>query len=260
MERIPLGDINGRWHSRTPVRTGHIDPPRFGRFLGPKSPTVESRLREQAFAQRTRDQNPQLRPNMIVIHAREPYRIVEIREISFDLWPAEFADEWKALFDEWARTDTGEPAPAQDTWRGRPVILALMPDGGSGEVHLRAAASRTWDVLPEHYAVCRQCGELPPCRDEERERTFVEEMAKSVRLMSIVPGACMGCGDAISSRQRAVRFPGPNLWRPDLADGSVRFHARQECESWVDRYRKQWEAAGKPGFESAVEQLTMGEG
>jgi hypothetical protein len=43
---------------------------------------------------------------------------------------------------------------------------------------------------------------------------------------------------------KAVRFPGPNLWRPDLGDGSAVFHDRKECSHDVSRYRGQWEAAG----------------
>lgn len=39
------------------------------------------------------------------------------------------------------------------------------------------------------------------------------------------------------ARQRSIRIAGPNLWRPDLADNSVVFHARRECEEIADEYR-----------------------
>lgn len=253
---IPTGQT---WRSRTPVRRGHIDPPNFGRSIDTPS-TVQGRHNQADFEHRQRENNPQLRPGMVVILNRAPYRIVEIREKPDDLWPEKYETAWKAEFDEWARTPTDKPAPQRSTCRYRPVNVVVVPDGGGAEEHRVGPASHVFDVLPEHYAVCRSCGELPPCREEEVEKATAAGMTKALRIMAIQPGACMGCGETISGRQKAVSFPGPNLWRPDLADGSVRFHARSECESWVSQYRKQWQAAGRPGFVSVVEQLAMGEG
>lgn len=257
--RIPIDTINGFWRSRTPTSRGHIDPVTLGRIIDTPS-TVEGRHNRADFERRQREQNPQLRPGMVVILSRAPYRIVEIREKPDDLWPEKYEAAWKAEFDEWARTPTDKPAPQRSTWRHRPVNVVVVPDGGGTEEHRVGPASYVFDVLPEHYAVCVRCGELPPCREEEVDREVDKQVAKSDRLMSIQPGACMGCGETISSRQKTVSFPGPNLWRPDLADGTVRFHARSECSHWVYAYRGQWEDAGKPGFVSAVEQLAMGEG
>lgn len=257
--RIPLGTINSYWRSRTPVRRGHIDPVTLGGFIGPAPSTVEGRHNRADFERQQRERNPQLQPGMLVIFDRAPYRIVEIREMPFDLWPAPYAEGWKAKFDAWASQATEEPAPDPGTWRDRPINLVLDPDQGGKARHIAARASYVWDVLPEHYAVCAQCGELPPCREEELDRQVEDQVTKNERIMAIPVGACMGCGEVIGGRQKSVSFPGPNLWRPDLPDGSVRFHARKECEHWVHEYRGQWEAAGKPGFVSAVEQLAMGE-
>lgn len=253
---IPTGQT---WRSRTPVRRGHIDPPTFGRLIGSRS-TVSGRIAEQKFHMEQADRDPQLKPGMIVILQRAPYRIVEIREIPFEQWPFTYTDAWKAVFDWWASTRTDEPAPEPAAWRDRPVEMVLESMAANIDATTRVKASYVWDVLPEHYAVCRSCGELPPCREEEIETATRRQMTETLRTMAIQPGACMGCGEVIGGRQKAVSFPGPNLWRPDLADGSVRFHARSECDSWVRSYRKQWEAAGKPGFVSAVSQLAIGEG
>jgi hypothetical protein len=255
MESLPIP--GPQWRSRTPVRRGHIDPPNFGRLIGSRS-TVEGRIAEQKFQLEQEDRAPQLKPGMIVILRRAPYRIVEIREIPIEQWPFTYVDEWKAAFDRWASARTDEPAPEQTTWRDRPIELVLESGTTEIDAHARVKASYVWDVLPEHYAVCRSCGELPPCREEEIERATASQMTETLRLMAIHPGACMGCGETIGGRQKTVGFPGPNLWRPDLADGTVRFHARGECAHWVDRYRKQWESVGKPGFVSAVQQLAMG--
>jgi hypothetical protein len=261
MEPLPIPAV--RWRSRTPVRRGHFDKPnwkpRSENRIGNGPSTVEGRVSEKLYDEQYRNDNPHLQPGMLVIRDRTPYRIVETREYPADLWPQNYQDEWDKQFGWWLNDPRDRPQPDKATWRDRPVVVVLTPDGGDKEQHLLYPASRVWDVLPEHYAVCRSCGELPPCREEEIDKATGRQMAETLRLMAIQPGACMGCGETISGRQKSVAFPGPNLWRPDLADGTVRFHARQECDDWVRRYRKQWEAAGKPGFVSAVEQLAMGE-
>lgn len=252
------------WRSRTPVRRGHIDPP-LNRptaevRIGPGPSTVEGRIREYRYDEQSRDQNVHLQPGMIVILGRAPYRIIEIREKPEDLWPAAFEAAWERAVETRERYRPEMGPLERSTWPGRPLNVVVVPDGGGAEQHRVGPASYVWNVLPEHYAVCRSCGELPPCRDEEIEKETATRMTETLRLMAIQPGACMGCGETIGGRQKQVAFPGPNLWRPDLPDGTVRFHARGECDGWVRQYRQQWEAAGKPGFVSAVEQLAMGEG
>lgn len=253
---VPTGQT---WRSRTPVRRGHIDPPNFGRLIGSRS-TVAGRVAEQKFHMQQEDRDPQLKPGMIVIVQRSPYRIAQINEIPFEQWPFACTDAWKEVFDWWANSRTDEPAPEPATWRDRPIEMVLESMTMEVNATTRVKASRVWDVLPEHYAVCRSCGELPPCREEEIEIATRRQMVESLRTMAIPAGACMGCGEAISGQQKSVSFPGPNLLRPDLADGTVRFHARSECSHWVYAYQGQWEDAGKPGFVSAAQQMAMGEG
>ncbi|MFJ9771196.1 hypothetical protein ACIRVF_08125 [Kitasatospora sp. NPDC101157] len=253
-----------RWRSRTPTRSGHIDPPNWRPMsetrIGNNGPsTVAGRVEEAEHDRRRREHNVHLQPGTLVIRDRAPYRIVEIREQPHDLWPEKFEHYWRLHHDLWAANPGSRPEPTRETWRDRPVVVVLTPDGGGEERHMIGPASHDWPVLPEHYAVCRSCGELPPCREEELDRVVSAQLAKSERLLAIPAGNCMGCGEAISSRQKSVRFPGPNLWRPDLAAGTARFHARGECAHWVDAYRGQWIALGAP---ASAEQpaLPLGEG
>jgi hypothetical protein len=262
MEPLPIPAP--RWRSRTPVRRGHFDKPDYRptteRRIGNGPSTVQGRIDEQYRDEHYRNDNPHLQPGMLVILQRAPYRIVELREHPEDLWPQEYQDRWDQVVAWWLNDPRDRPEPVKATWINRPVVIVFAPEDGGKERHRLYPASHVWDVLPEHYAVCRSCGELPPCREEEIDKATASQMAETLRLMAIHPGACMGCGETIGGRQKSVAFPGPNLWRPDLPDGSVRFHARGECEDWVARYRKQWESAGKPGFTSAVQQLAIGEG
>jgi hypothetical protein len=236
------------WRSRNPVRRGHVDPPTHGRILD-RGSTVQRRLELAEFERATRDRNPVLAPGMLVIFKRAAWRVVEIREIPQDLWPDPWPGHWDQHFRFWFDGPQSQPAPDPARWRDRPVNVVLEPDGGGKRKHLASRASFTWDVLPEHYAVCRSCGELPPCREEELDKAVDRQLAKSDRLMSIPAGACMGCGETITGRQKSVAFPGPNLWRLDLPAGTARFHARKECSHWVYEYREQWREQDAPAGE-----------
>lgn len=246
------------WRSRTPTRQGHIDQPTFGGYFGTAPSTVQGRMREAAHVARQRAHNPQLAPGMLVIHQSAPYRVVEIREFAEDLWPEAFEEQWQQSLEWWLKDPRPNPQPIRATWRQRPVVVVVEPDGGGKQRHLLVAAGDRWDVLPEHYAVCRSCGELPPCSEELRDQRVEQEVQKADHLMQIQPGACMGCGDTIGPRQKSVRFPGPNLWRPDLSDGSAVFHARKECGEFVSRYEAQWVAAGAPA--GGMQQVLPSEG
>lgn len=243
------------WRSRTPVRRGHIDPPKLGGCIDQGS-TVQRRIEIADFRRQTDRLNPQLQPGMIVILGRRPYRVVEIREKPDDLWPARYEQRWEDAINEWRLHGRGEE-PQRATWRHRPVNVVVVPDGGGEEEHRLGPASFVFDVLPEHYAVCRSCGELPPCREEQLNRAVDRQIINAERLMSIPAGNCMGCGEGISSRQKTVGFPGANLWRPDLPEGSARFHARGECSDWVGEYRAQWEKQN--GQVEAEQQALFGE-
>lgn len=234
-----------RWYVRQSTKRGGIHPPRtaLNRVGEPSSAMrrQEGRIREKQILANY----VQLKPGVLVIWDRQPHRVVELAERPLDLWGDKHEMRYAAAVEAWDRYPRGD-RPEKATWDGRPYVFALQPDGKPHEepIHLIGPANTSWDVLPEHYAICSACGELPPCRDELNEREADQQAAKADVVMDIPPGHCLGCGEYITTRQNAARFPGPNLWRPDLPENSAVFHARQECSGEVDRYRRQWEARG----------------
>ncbi|MGA5009026.1 hypothetical protein ACPCDX_29060 [Streptomyces koyangensis] len=206
---------------------------------------------------------PTVEVGTIVVCERQAWRVLEIREKPEDLWPEDYEQAWQTKFTRWAEHETARAAGEVTSWRApleawsepvraqwfhRPVnvVLQQVDKPKSKPRHLLTSVSYEWQVLPEHYVVCRVCNELPPCRHMETENTVGREMAEADRLMSIPRGACLGCGEAITSRMKATRFPGPNLWRPDWGTDTAVFHARRqaECSNAVWQYEKQWKERG----------------
>ncbi|MFB7764238.1 hypothetical protein [Streptomyces xiamenensis] len=231
-------------------------PPLHGGFLPPLPPPEdgstsasarrrhEHRIQDRLLAQ----QYVQLAPGVLVAWDNRPWRVKELSERPLELWPAEYERAFAAHMARWEQHQRDE-RPQKATWRRRPVVVVLVPAGdpAGAEMHRVAPANWRWEVLTEHYALCVACGELPPCSHTRAERRTQEAMARAEALMDIPAGHCLGCGEQITSRQRADRFPGPNLWRPDLPDGSAVFHARQECAGDARRYRDQWTQRGGQG-------------
>ena len=234
-----------RWYPRQHYKRGGTHPPltSVNRIGEPSSAMRrhEERIRDKAILANY----VQLKPGVLVIWDRQPYRVVEVAERPLDLWGEKYDEQFAAAVDAWERYGRGD-RPEKATWRSRPMAFVLQPDGKPHEkpVHLIGPANHSWDVLPEHYWICAACGELPPCRHAEAERIADAEAAQADVLMDIPPGHCLGCGEYVTSRQQATRFPGPNLWRPDLPENSAVFHARNECSTPREKYQEQWEARG----------------
>lgn len=239
--------MTGRDYRQTwnPTKTGRAEPPptQLNRIGEPSS--AKRRQQDRIYERQVLSGIVQLAPGVLVVHNRKPWRVLEVRERPVELW----GERWEQLFEAavqlWERYPRGE-RPEKATWYRRPIVVVLVPDGkpNAKPVHLCGPASHDWPVLPEHYAVCRVCGELPPCPEELADQAVERQMARTEELMAIPAGHCLGCGEAITSRMKAVRFPGPNLWRPDLGESSAVFHARAECSDDVRRYREQWLAVG----------------
>ena len=178
-----------------------------------------------------------LTPGQIIIWDRKPYRVVETRERDPFDWDDKTRDKW---------VDHGCPDPT--TWAYRPLVVVLrdvdQPD--AKPLHLSGSASIMWRTLPEHYAVCRLCGELPPCHEVHNEKIAERAGERFEQEMAIMPGSCHACREPITSRQKFYRFDGPNLIRPDLGDGSAIFHLRTSCRYALQQYDKRW-AAAAPG-------------
>lgn len=79
-------------------------------------------------------------------------------------------------------------------------------------------------VLPEHYAVCHRCGELPPCSEVWTETLSDAAAEKASRYE--VEGVCPSCQEPITRRQHSYRFD-ENLYVP--LGPPVTFHARRGC-------------------------------
>lgn len=233
------------WTARTRTLYGcALPPPERGKNLW--QPSSAMRRQENAVHQRRLDRRyVQLAPGTLVIWERQPWRVIAIDERPDDMWGDKYEQDFAHHLKLWESRRIGDK-PERHTWRGRPVAVQIVPaaDPKTEPVHLICPGYHQWDVLPEHYAVCVACGELPPCRHEIAEQEADIIAARNEVLMEIPPGHCLGCGEFITSRQKAARFPGPNLWRPDMPEHSAVFHARQECAGEVDRYRRQWESRG----------------
>ncbi|BBB01044.1 hypothetical protein RVR_8278 [Actinacidiphila reveromycinica] len=174
----------------------------------------------------------------LVIWERRAHRVVETRERDLTDWPERYREKWV----EW-----GMPDPA--TWDYRPFVVVLRPDDqpAAKPTHLLRPANHTWRTLPEHYAVCRLCAEIPPCRHVHNETIAERAAERFEQEMAILPGCCHACREPITRRQKSVRFTGPNLIRPDLGDDSAVFHLRAKCHGSVRAYDERWaKAVGKP--------------
>ncbi|MFE5830473.1 hypothetical protein ACFQ67_09615 [Streptomyces sp. NPDC056488] len=199
-----------------------------------------------------------LRAGSIVVLDRQAWRVLEITGYPGDHWPEAYEKAWRDHVELWwhanelrrANNQAVKPAPERAEFYKRPVVLVLRNDNlpRSAPKHWCAPASQDWQVLPEHYAVCRACGELPPCHHGEYPREEgPRRPEQSGGIPFLVPkGCCMGCAEQIKPRMRTVRFPGPNLWYPDLGEDTAVFHARSSCEDQVECYRARWQQEYEP--------------
>lgn len=176
--------------------------------------------------------------DQLVIWDHCAHRVVEIREREFTDWPERFTEKW---------IEHGMPDAA--AWAYRPVVVVVRPDDQptAKPQHLLGPANHGWRTLSEHYAICRLCGDIPPCRQVHNEKIAERAAEKFEGEMAILPGCCHACREPITRRQKSVRFTGPNLIRPDLGDDSAIFHLRAKCYSSVRRYDERWaKATGNP--------------
>ncbi|WP_282694743.1 hypothetical protein [Streptomyces sp. CC208A] len=195
-----------------------------------------------------------LRAGAIVVLDRRAWRVLEITGYPNDHWPEAYEKAWRDHMELWwhanelrrVNNQAVKPASDRTDFYKRPVVLVLRDENlpRSAPKHWCAPASQDWQVLPEHYAVCRACGELPPCHHGEYSPEGgprLPEQNGGIPLL-VPEGCCMGCAELIKPRMRTVRFPGPNLWYPDLGEDTAVFHARAACEDQVAFYRAQWQA------------------
>lgn len=179
-----------------------------------------------------------LAAGQLVVWDRQPFRVVEVSERRHVDWGEDYQDAW---------VKAGMPEPS--AWGNRPMAIILQDEEHPKvkPLHLIGPANHLWDVLPEHYALCRLCRELPPCRHVHNEAIALRAGERFEQEMAILPGMCHACREPITQRQKSARFTGPNLIRPDLGDDSAVFHLRSKCAGSVRAYDARWaKATGKP--------------
>lgn len=177
----------------------------------------------------------------LIMSHRRPWRVLEVRAVPVIDWD----EHDRAYYDracEWPRSPASE-----ETWDRRPVYLIVVPADGGKRHHVkrRPYAYGPAYVIPEHYPVCRECGELYPCRELEIRAEAAREMKELDKYEKVLPGTCWGCFEPITHRQDAIRFEGENLFLPGAPQ--VVFHARRSkgCRSAAISYEERWVKAGE---------------
>jgi hypothetical protein len=99
-----------------------------------------------------------------------------------------------------------------------------------GDLALRCPAGHPcWDFYESgRVPLCSCCGHPWPCRMLDAEVTADREAkTMSDRMGRVMPGCCYGCGEPITSRQKSVRYPEPNVQVP--GSPAPTFHMRSKC-------------------------------
>lgn len=109
------------------------------------------------------------------------------------------------------------------------IHVVLRPDGDLFDLaeHNRSISIAKWAAvyrLPEHYALCHTCGDVPPCSEVWTERISTADAERNARYE--VEGVCPSCGEPVTRRQEVHRFD-ENLYVP--LGPPVTFHGRQKC-------------------------------
>lgn len=133
-------------------------------------------------------------------------------------------------FEAWRVVDVIESDDRHD------VIVRRESDGEKGKrrgVRVpKGTRKPQWYVLPEHYAICRTCEQVPPCRDEWAA-SVADDVAKEQARYDM-PGICPACREPVTSRQQSVTML--NVIVPLGAD--VTFHRRSRCIASAVQYEQ----------------------
>ena len=196
--------------------------------------------RDRWFPLRTRGKD---RPETgeLIAHKHAVWRVVRVEDL-----PLSDADR-----DVWL--NAGMPDP--EIWLARPYRITLdwvagakppwAKDGDDrkrGTISVPARAHPWWHVYTsERWPQCSCCGEPMPCRAELEDEQVATSLDRVAKMEAIPPGACWACAEPISTRQKAVTYPGDNLNLPGAHAPS--FHTRSNCLPAAHAYEERWVAA-----------------
>lgn len=125
--------------------------------------------------------------------------------------------------------------PAHDAEDDRHVVSVCVPGDSYPGI----------PVYPHgRVPLCSCCGHPWPCRIADEQATAEAALKRAEKAMRVMPGCCPACNEPITTRQRSIRFGGPNLLNP-LAEGPT-YHTRGRCWHAASRYEQLWVAA-EPG-------------
>jgi len=183
-----------------------------------------------------------LAPGDLIELQRKIWRVAEVRLVPAIDWDEHDREQWE-------KARRAYRLGSEEDWAARPVYLILYPAGGGKRHHVKIRSWRYWGreayALPEHYPVCRDCGEPWPCPELEITQEIERESAKVERLEKILPGCCWSCGDPVTSKQASIRFDGDNLLLPGASPPVFHLRRKGQCRSDAASYEKRWVAAGE---------------
>ena len=135
-------------------------------------------------------------------------------------------------FHAW-RVTSVKPVPMADLNQsevasGRPIVQVrvepVTPGEGRCPGKVRNDPVKRVRVLPEHYAVCGVCHEIPPCRHEMQGIVEAQMLSRMNRFE--VPGTCPSCLETVRRWQASLTFEGNTV----VPGGPpVTFHRAKRC-------------------------------
>lgn len=163
------------------------------------------------------------------------------------------SDHWWPPFDSTEYVKPGEGTPLL-AWNHRAVQVFGWDERDGGWIaHVRrihgpkvdsendraefGLTVRRWgmDAYRGRVPLCSCCGEPWPCMREVDERKARDQMAHLAGQVSkAYDGFCYACGEPITTRQRSILAPEPNVELPGFPPPG--FHLRWSCRSGVDAY------------------------
>lgn len=167
-------------------------------------------------------------PGQIIAYEYRPWRVLEVASIDPTTTPEE-----RQRADREAYIITL-----------RPAALTTLASHHDEDISLRVPGRYFLDVLPEHYALCVLCQDLPPCRHDVQNKITASAMAQFARYEQ--EGVCPACEEVITARQQKVAFP-VNIKIP--GGPPVVFHRRQQCFWSAVGYDREWaDQEGRPAL------------